>query len=58
VQLVAALLTWQHPGVRIVLTSGFVPSPYRFRLLVNSFDAAFDPRRVRWALAWKDTDHF
>ena len=58
VQLVAALLTWHHPGVRIALSKGFLPSPYRFRLLVNSFDRTFDARRVQWALSWKDTDHF
>lgn len=58
VQLAAALLTWQHPGVKILLTSGFLPSPYRFRFLVNAFDARIDPQRVKWALAWKDTDHF
>jgi GNAT superfamily N-acetyltransferase len=58
VQLVAALLTLRHPAVPLVISKGFLPSPYRFRLLVNSFDKTLDPHRVKWALSWKDTDHF
>ncbi len=55
--LAAALLSWRHPCVPQLLAMGFLPSPHRFRFLVNVFDARLDPRRVRWALTWADTDH-
>ncbi|HVE71904.1 MAG TPA: GNAT family N-acetyltransferase [Thermoanaerobaculia bacterium] len=56
-RLAAALLSWRHPAVPLLLRMGFLPSPHRFRFLVNVFDPRFDPRRVKWALSWADTDH-
>jgi GNAT superfamily N-acetyltransferase len=56
-RLAAALLTWRHPCVPLLLRSGFLPSPYRFRFLVNVFDTRIDAKRARWALTWADTDH-
>lgn len=57
INLAAALLSWRHPSLPLLLRMGFLPSPHRFRFLVNVFDPRFDPRRVRWALSWADTDH-
>jgi len=57
INLAAALLSWRHPSLPLLLRMGFLPSPHRFRFLVNVFDRRFDPRRVRWALSWADTDH-
>ena len=56
-RLAAALITWRHPLLPQLLRSGFLPSPYRFRFLVNAFDSRIDPKRERWALTWADTDH-
>jgi GNAT superfamily N-acetyltransferase len=56
-RLAAALMTWRHPLLPTLLRSGFLPSPYRFRFLVNAFDPRIDPKRERWALTWADTDH-
>lgn len=56
-RLAAALVTWRHPLLPQLLRAGFLPSPYRFRFLVNVFDARIDPKRARWALTWADTDH-
>jgi GNAT superfamily N-acetyltransferase len=56
-RLAAALMTWRHPCVPLLLRSGFLPSPYRFRFLVNVFDTRIDAKRARWALTWADTDH-
>jgi Acetyltransferase (GNAT) domain len=56
-RLAAALLSWRHPALPLLLRMGFLPSPHRFRFLVNVFDPRFDPKRVRWALSWADTDH-
>jgi GNAT superfamily N-acetyltransferase len=55
--LAAALLSWRHPAVPLLLRMGFLPSPHRFRFLVNAFDPAFDPKQAKWALSWADTDH-
>lgn len=55
--LAAALLSLRHPSLPLLLSMGFLPSPHRFRFLVNVFDAGIDPRRARWALTWADTDH-
>jgi GNAT superfamily N-acetyltransferase len=56
-RLAAALMTWRHPLLPQLLRAGFLPSPYRFRFLVNAFDARIDAKRARWALTWADTDH-
>ncbi|HET8775560.1 MAG TPA: GNAT family N-acetyltransferase [Thermoanaerobaculia bacterium] len=56
-RLAAALMTWRHPLLPQLLRSGFLPSPYRFRFLVNAFDPRIDAKRARWALTWADTDH-
>lgn len=55
--LAAALISWRHPCVPQLLTMGFLPSPHRFRFLVNVFDPRIVLRRARWALTWADTDH-
>lgn len=57
--LAAALVTLRHPLLPILLRAGFLPTPHRFRLLVNVFDATLRDavRRNRWALLWADTDH-
>ncbi|HEY0141804.1 MAG TPA: GNAT family N-acetyltransferase [Thermoanaerobaculia bacterium] len=59
VTLAAALVTLRHPLLPILLRAGFLPTPHRFRLLVNVFDASLHDavRRNRWALLWADTDH-
>jgi GNAT superfamily N-acetyltransferase len=56
-RLAAALLNWRHPALPLLLRMGFLPSPHRFRFLVNVFDPRFDPKREKWALSWADTDH-
>ncbi len=56
-RLAAALLSWRHPALPLLLRMGFLPSPHRFRFLVNVFDPRFDPKREKWALSWADTDH-
>jgi GNAT superfamily N-acetyltransferase len=56
-RLAAALLSWRHPALPLLLRMGFLPSPHRFRFLVNVFDSRFDPHRVKWTLSWADTDH-
>ena len=56
-RLAAALVTWRHPLLPKLLLSGFLPSPYRFRFLVNVFDPRIDAKRARWALTWAATDH-
>lgn len=56
-RLAAALITWRHPLLPQLLRAGFLPSPYRFRFLVNAFDPRIDAKRARWALTWADTDH-
>jgi hypothetical protein len=56
-RLAAALITWRHPLLPLLLRLGFLPSPYRFRFLVNAFDSRIDAKRARWALTWADTDH-
>jgi GNAT superfamily N-acetyltransferase len=57
--LAAALVTLRHPALPLFLGAGFLPTPHRFRLLVNVFDPNLIPRltRGRWALLWGDTDH-
>lgn len=55
--LAAALLSWRHPCVPQLLAMGFLPSPHRFRFLVNVFDTTIDAKRAHWALSWADTDH-
>jgi GNAT superfamily N-acetyltransferase len=57
--LAAALVTLRHPALPLFLGAGFLPTPHRFRLLVNVFDPNLTPRvtRGRWALLWGDTDH-
>lgn len=57
IRLAAALMSLRHPSLPLLLGTGFLPSPHRFRFLVNVFDRRVDPRRVRWALTWADTDH-
>lgn len=53
----AALISWRHPSVPLLLRMGFLPSPHRFRFLVNVFDSSIDAKRAHWALTWADTDH-
>lgn len=57
IRLAAALMSLRHPSLPLLFGMGFLPSPHRFRFLVNVFDPRIDPRRVRWALTWADTDH-
>lgn len=57
VHLAAALLTLSHPALPALVRSGFLPSPHRFRFLVNVLDARLRIARARWALSWADTDH-
>ncbi|HYC93731.1 MAG TPA: GNAT family N-acetyltransferase [Thermoanaerobaculia bacterium] len=56
-RLAAALLSWRHPALPLLLRMGFLPSPHRFRFLVNVFDPRIDAKRVKWVLSWADTDH-
>ena len=54
-QIAAVLITLAHPALPVVVRAGFLPSPHRFRFLVNDFGK---PRaRKKWALTWADTDH-
>jgi hypothetical protein len=57
VQLIAALMTLGHPALPVLVRSGFLPSPHRFRLLVNVFDERLRLNRAKWGLTWGDTDH-
>ncbi|HYI10743.1 MAG TPA: GNAT family N-acetyltransferase [Thermoanaerobaculia bacterium] len=57
VHLAAALLTLSHPAMPAVVRTGFLPSPHRFRFLLNVFDERLQLARTRWALSWADTDH-
>jgi hypothetical protein len=54
-QVAAVLITLGHPALPAVVRSGFLPSPHRFRYLVNDFGRP--ARRGRLALTWADTDH-
>jgi Acetyltransferase (GNAT) domain len=53
----ATLITLGHPALPLLVRAGFLPSPHRFRFLMNNF--AGDPRvaRAKWAIMWTDTDH-
>jgi Acetyltransferase (GNAT) family len=54
-QVAAVMITIAHPAFSLLVRSGFLPSPHRFRFLVNDFSK---PRaREKWALTWADTDH-
>lgn len=57
VRLAAALVSLSHPAMPTLVRSGFLPSPHRFRFLVNAFDERIRVSRARWALTWADTDH-
>jgi hypothetical protein len=57
VQLAAVLMTLGHPALPALVRSGFLPSPHRFRFLVNVFDERLRLNRAKWALTWGDTDH-
>lgn len=57
VRLAAALVSMSHPATATLVRSGFLPSPHRFRFLVNAFDERIRGSRARWALTWADTDH-
>jgi Acetyltransferase (GNAT) domain len=57
VQLVGVLMTLGHPALPAFVRSGFLPSPHRFRFLVNVFDERVKLNRAKWALTWADTDH-
>lgn len=57
VQLAAALMTLGHPALPVLVRSGFMPSPHRFRLLVNVFDERVKLGHAKWGLSWADTDH-
>jgi GNAT superfamily N-acetyltransferase len=57
VRLAATLLSLSHPAMSAMVRSGFLPSPHRFRFLVNAFDERIRVSRARWALTWADTDH-
>jgi len=51
----AVLVTLGHPALPTLARSGFLPSPHRFRFLVNDFGKPLEQKR--WALTWADTDH-
>lgn len=57
VQLAAVLMTLGHPALPAFVRFGFLPSPHRFRFLVNVFDEKVRLNRAKWALTWADTDH-
>lgn len=57
VQLTAVLMSLGHPALPTLVRSGFLPSPHRFRFLVNVFDERVKLTRAKWALTWADTDH-
>lgn len=54
-QVAAVLITLGHPALPLLVRSGFLPSPHRFRFLVNDFGQPLG--RKKWALTWADTDH-
>ena len=54
-QVAAVLITLGHPALPVLVRQGFLPSPHRFRFLVNDFGTPLG--RKRWALTWADTDH-
>jgi GNAT superfamily N-acetyltransferase len=56
-EVAATLITLGHPALPLLVRAGFLPSPHRFRFLLNNF--ADDPRvtRAKWAIMWTDTDH-
>lgn len=56
-QLAATLMTLGHPALPMLVRAGFLPSPHRFRFLVNVFDERLRLSRAKWALTWGDTDH-
>ena len=58
-QLAAALITTSHPAFSLLLRTGFLPGPHRFRFLLREIDpTGMVPLRAsRWALMWGDTDH-
>lgn len=56
-RLAAVLLTLGHPALPMLVRAGFLPSPHRFRLLVNILDDSLRVTRAKWALTWADTDH-
>ena len=51
----AVLITLGHPALPTLVRSGFLPSPHRFRFLMNDFGTPM--KRTKWALTWADTDH-
>lgn len=57
IQLAAMLTTLGHPALPTLVRSGYLPSPHRFRFLVNVFDERVRLGRAKWALTWADTDH-
>ncbi|HYR30227.1 MAG TPA: GNAT family N-acetyltransferase [Thermoanaerobaculia bacterium] len=57
VQLTAVLMSLGHPALPTLVRSGFLPSPHRFRFLVNVFDERVKLNRAKWGLTWGDTDH-
>lgn len=54
-QVAAVLITLAHPALPVLVRYGFLPSPHRFRFLVNDFGKPLE--RKRWPLTWADTDH-
>jgi Acetyltransferase (GNAT) domain len=56
-QLAAVLMTLGHPALPAFVRAGFLPSPHRFRFLVNVLDGKVKVNRAKWALTWADTDH-
>ena len=54
-ELAAVLITLGHPALPVLVRSGFLPSPHRFRFLLNDFGKPV--ARKRLALTWADTDH-
>jgi hypothetical protein len=52
----AMLITLAHPAFPMIVRSGFLPSPHRFRFLLNDFASQHAGRR-KWPLTWADTDH-
>lgn len=56
-QLAAVLMTLGHPCLPLFVRAGFLPSPHRFRFLVNVLDERLRLNRAKWGLTWGDTDH-
>jgi hypothetical protein len=54
-QVAAVLITLGHSALPVLVRAGFLPSPHRFRFLVNDFGHPLG--RKKWALTWADTDH-